>query len=42
MYRASNTPTDASDRPLQSVVITDSGKMKIDQPFVVEKTGVEL
>jgi peptidyl-prolyl cis-trans isomerase B (cyclophilin B) len=42
VYRASNTPTDEKDRPLQPVVITDCGKLKIFQPFVVDKAGVEL
>ena len=39
MYRASNTPTDDRDKPLQPVKILDSGKLKVDHPFVVEKAG---
>ena len=42
VYRATNTPTDESDRPLEPVVITDSGRLKIYQPFLVDKAGVEL
>ena len=42
VYRASNTPTDERDRPIQPVVITDSGRVKIERPFVVDKAGVEL
>lgn len=42
MYRASNTPTDDRDRPLQPVRILNSGKLRIHQPFIVEKAGVEL
>ena len=42
VYRASNTPTDSKDRPIQSVVITDSGRLKLHYPFIVDKAGVEL
>lgn len=42
VYRASNTPTDSRDQPIQSVTILNSGKLKIDIPFIVDKVGVEL
>ena len=42
VYRASNTPTNERDRPIQPVVITDSGRVKMGQPFIVDKAGVEL
>lgn len=42
VYRASNTPTDDRDRPLQPVKILDSDKLPIKRPFLVDKAGVEL
>ena len=42
MYRACNTATDARDRPIQDVKITDSGSLPIDHPFLVSKSSAEL
>ncbi|XP_046861092.1 peptidyl-prolyl cis-trans isomerase B-like [Xenia sp. Carnegie-2017] len=36
-----NTKTGPDDRPLKDVVISDSGDVKVDKPFVVDKTAAK-
>ncbi|ESO83046.1 hypothetical protein LOTGIDRAFT_222979 [Lottia gigantea] len=33
-------PTDSTDRPIEDVVISESGAIELDTPFAVDKTGV--
>ena len=41
MYQATNgMQKDNHDRPIIPVIIAKSGKLPLDQPFVVEKAGV--
>ncbi|XP_065911765.1 peptidyl-prolyl cis-trans isomerase B-like [Dysidea avara] len=41
VYRATNDlEKDSRDRPIIPVVISESGKLPLDRPFVVEKAGV--
>ena len=41
VYQATNSlEKDSHDRPIIPVVIAKSGKLPLDQPFVVEKAGV--
>ncbi len=42
MHLASNTATDAKDRPIQNVTIVDCGSLAMDYPFYVDRSAAEL